>query len=193
MEMKGEHAVAAPTDHVWKALNDPAVLKLCIPGCESIEPDGENAYRMAMATKVGPVSARFTGKVRLSDIEPPHSYTIRFEGNGGVAGFVNGEARVSLLPVSGGETTLTYTAKAQIGGKLAQVGSRLIDGAAHKLTGDFFNRFVTSLTPTVEMPVPVVERRATVPIPAPSRFPWRVATAAVLVVLAIVYLLVRRA
>src|SRR5262249_10950700 len=154
MEMKGEHAVTAPTDHVWRALNDPEVLKLCIPGCESIEPDGENAYRMAMATKVGPVSARFTGKVQLSDIEPLSHYTIRFEGSGGVAGFVHGEAQVSLVPVSSAETTLRYSAKAQVGGKLAQVGSRLIDGAAQKLTSDFFNRFVTSLTPTMEMRVP---------------------------------------
>jgi hypothetical protein len=178
---------------VWKALNDPGVLKLCIPGCESIEPDGENAYRMAMATKVGPVSARFTGKVRLSDIEPPSRYTIRFEGSGGVAGFVNGEARVSLVPVSAAETKLSYAAKAQVGGKLAQVGSRLIDGAAQKLTGDFFNRFVISVTPTAEMPVPVPERRGTRPLPQVR--PRRRAVVAVIILfaLAVVYLFTRAA
>jgi uncharacterized protein len=197
MEMKGERVVPAPTELVWNALNSPEVLKLCIPGCESIEPDGENAFRMAMATKVGPVSARFTGKVRLSDIEPPSGYTIRFEGSGGVAGFVNGEARVSLVPISSAETQLLYAAKAQVGGKLAQVGSRLIDGAAQKLTGDFFNRFVTSLTPTMEMPVPVpvTKPRTTVPLPVQSRVGRRttIMAAAVLVALAVVYLLVRRA
>src|SRR5438309_6228785 len=105
MEMTGSRAVPAPVDKVWVALNDPDTLKGCIPGCESIEPDGENAYRMVMAAKVGPVSARFTGKMRLSDIDAPRAYTLRFEGSGGIAGFVNGEARVTLVP-EGDVTTL---------------------------------------------------------------------------------------
>lgn len=149
MEMTGERAVPAPADHVWKALTDPETLKSCIPGCDSIEPDGENAYQMQMAARVGPVSARFSGKMRLADIDVDHGYTLRFEGTGGAAGFVNGEAHVTLTPGPGGTTTLSYVAKAQVGGKLAQVGSRLIDGAAHKMTDEFFSHFVEACTPPV--------------------------------------------
>jgi carbon monoxide dehydrogenase subunit G len=145
MDMTGTRTVPAMSDVVWHALNDPETLKACIPGCESIDPDGENAYRMAMAAKVGPVSAKFTGSMRLADIDAPRSYTLRFEGSGGAAGFVKGEAHVMLVP-DGAGTTLTYTAKAQVGGKLAQVGSRLIDGVARKMADDFFSRFVAALS-----------------------------------------------
>jgi carbon monoxide dehydrogenase subunit G len=146
MEVTGKRSVPAPSDRVWHALNDPQTLKSCIEGCESIEPDGENAYRMVMAAKVGPVSARFTGTMRLVDVDAPHAYTLRFDGNGGAAGFVTGESRVTLAP-EGTATTLEFVAKAQVGGKLAQVGSRLIDGVAQKVTDDFFTRFVTALSP----------------------------------------------
>jgi uncharacterized protein len=152
MEMSGVRTVPAPVERVWHALNDTETLKGCIPGCESIEPDGENAYRMVMAAKVGPVSARFTGKMRLTDIDAPHSYTLHFEGSGGVAGFVNGKARVTLTSDGAGATTLTYATTAQVGGKLAQVGSRLIDGAAQKLTDDSFTRFVAIVSPAVVSP-----------------------------------------
>ena len=150
MEMTGTRAIPAPAERVWHALNDPETLKTCVPGCESIEVDGENGYRMVVAAKVGPVSARFTGKMRVEDVDAPRAYTLRFEGSGGAAGFANGEARVTLTPTGPSATTLDYAAKAQIGGKLAQVGSRLIDGVAQKLTDDFFTRFVAELSPPVQ-------------------------------------------
>jgi uncharacterized protein len=159
MEMTGEHAVPAPADHVWKALTDPEKLKSCIPGCDSIEPDGDNAYRMAMAARVGPVSARFSGKMRISDIDVDRGYTLRFEGTGGAAGFVNGEAHVTLTPAPDGTTTLTYVAKAQVGGKLAQVGSRLIDGAAHRMTDEFFAHFVEGFSEPAATPTPEPVRK----------------------------------
>jgi uncharacterized protein len=183
MEMTGEHAVPAPADHVWKALTNPEMLKACIPGCDSIEPDGENAYRMAMAAHVGPVTARFSGKMRMSEIEVARAYTLRFEGTGGVAGFVNGEARVMLTPsAGGGGTTLTYVAKAQVGGRLAQVGSRLIDGAARKLTDDFFSRFVGEF-----------ESKAPAPAATPARDRrWIVIGVVIVALLVLLYLAVRR-
>ncbi len=180
MEMNGTRTVPAPVARVWHALNDTETLRACIPGCELIEPDGENAYRMVMAAKVGPVSARFTGKMRLSDIVAPHSYTLRFEGSGGAAGFVNGQAQVTLTPDGAGATTLTYAAKAQVGGKLAQVGSRLIDGAAQKLTDDSFTRFVALVSPPLAADAVVVEGQAT----SRARGPGRPAVALVAIVVA---------
>jgi carbon monoxide dehydrogenase subunit G len=142
MEMTSSRTIPAPVDTVWKALNDPSTLKSCIPGCEAIEPDGENAYRIALAARVGPVAAKFTGRLQLADIDPPHGYTLSFDGQGGAAGFAKGEARVSLAPVeNGAATVLSYTVNAQVGGKIAQIGSRLVDGAAQKLADDFFARF----------------------------------------------------
>jgi carbon monoxide dehydrogenase subunit G len=149
MEFIGAQDVPAPQERVWNALNDPDILRVCIPGCESIDADGENVYRIALAAKVGPVSARFAGKMRMEDIDAPRACTLRFEGNGGVAGFVNGEARVSLSPAADESTTLSYVAKAHVGGKLAQVGSRLVDGAARKQTEEFFARFVEAVRPAV--------------------------------------------
>lgn len=184
MEMTGVHVVPATTEAVWHALHDPETLKCCIPGCASIEPDGENAYRMALTANVGPVSARFAGKVKIADGEAPRAYTIRFEGTGGPAGFVNGEASVILTPGEAGSTTLSYAARAQVGGKLAQIGSRLIDGAAHKLTDEFFTRFVETMRPAVEAP-------ALAPARAQRRIPY-VAIAVIVVAATVVYLLVRR-
>jgi carbon monoxide dehydrogenase subunit G len=140
MEMQGSQTIAATPAAVWAALNDPAVLKQCIPGCQTLEPAGENGYAATVAAKVGPVSARFSGRVTLSDIDPPNGYTISGEGSGGVAGFAKGGAQVRLSAVDGG-TLLTYTAKGQVGGKLAQIGARLIDAAAAKMADDFFSRF----------------------------------------------------
>jgi len=140
MEMTGEQLIPLPQDATWKALNDTAVLKDCIPGCESIEQTGDNEYQIVMTARVGPVSAKFKGKMTLCDITPPTSYRIMFEGQGGVAGFAKGEASVNLSPQDSG-TRLAYAAKAMIGGKLAQVGSRLIDGVAKKIAGDFFVAF----------------------------------------------------
>ena len=140
MEMKGEQLIPASQADTWAALNDPAVLKECVPGCESIEKSGENAYTVLMTARVGPVSAKFKGKMTLSNIVPPKSYSIAFEGQGGVAGFAKGGADVALEPEAGG-TRLRYHAKANVGGKLAQIGSRLVDAAANKVAGDFFAAF----------------------------------------------------
>ena len=140
MEMTGEQLIPQSQDVTWKALNDTAVLKACIPGCESIEQTGDNEYQLVMTARVGPVSAKFKGKMTLSDIVAPQSYRIVFEGQGGVAGFAKGEAWVNLSPQEGG-TRLGYSVNAMIGGKLAQVGSRLVDGVAKKLAGEFFTAF----------------------------------------------------
>ncbi len=140
MEMTGEQIIPQSQDVTWKALNDTEVLKACIPGCESIEQTGDNEYQLVMIAKVGPVSAKFKGKMTLSDIVAPTSYKLAFEGAGGVAGFAKGEASVHLSPQDGG-TKLAYAANAMIGGKLAQVGSRLIDGVAKKIAGEFFTAF----------------------------------------------------
>jgi carbon monoxide dehydrogenase subunit G len=146
MEMTSSRTIPAPVDTVWKALNDPPTLKSCIPGCEAIEPDGENAYRIALAARVGPVAAKFTGRLQLADINPPHGYTLLFDGQGGAAGFAKGEARVSVAPAENAAATmLSYTVNAQVGGKIAQIGSRLVDGAAQKLADDFFARFADAV------------------------------------------------
>lgn len=142
MDMSGEQWIPQPQAVTWKALNDTAVLKECITGCESIEQTGENEYQIQMTAKVGPVSAKFKGKMTLADIVAPTSYRIIFEGQGGVAGFAKGEASVNLEPQDNNSATkLSYTAHAMIGGKLAQVGSRLIDGVAKKIAGEFFTKF----------------------------------------------------
>ena len=147
MELTNTRIVPAPRARVWDALNDPEVLKACIPGCESFEREGESAYKATVAARAGPGSARFTGRMGLADGVAPESYTMRFQGQGGAAGFANGEAKVLLAPAEGDTTSMTYTAKATVGGKLAQIGSRLVDGAAAKLADDFFARFVERLTP----------------------------------------------
>jgi len=140
MDMTGEQIIPQTQDVTWKALNDTQVLKACIPGCESIEQSGDNEYEIVMTAKVGPVSAKFKGKMILADIVAPQSYRLTFEGQGGVAGFAKGEASVNLTPQDDG-TKLSYTAHAMIGGKLAQIGSRLIDGVAKKIAGEFFAKF----------------------------------------------------
>jgi carbon monoxide dehydrogenase subunit G len=140
MEMQGKRQLAITQQQAWDALNDPAVLKLCIPGCEKIEATGDNQYSMAVALKIGPLAAKFAGKIALSDINPPQSYTIAFEGQGGPAGFGKGSANVQLTPNADGHE-LAYTVQASVGGKIAQVGQRLIDGVAKSMAEDFFKRF----------------------------------------------------
>jgi len=140
MEMSAEQLVPASQQQTWDALNDPAMLKQCVPGCEAIEPIGENQYQVLMVARVGPVSAKFKGKLTLSDIQPPSSYSIAFEGQGGAAGFAKGGAQVRLS-AQGESTRLAYDVKASVGGKLAQIGSRLIDAAARKVADDFFRTF----------------------------------------------------
>ena len=140
MEMTGEQLIPAPQQAVWNGLNDPEVLRACVPGCESITPTGDNEYQVLMVARVGPVSAKFKGKLTLSDIKPPESYSLSFEGQGGAAGFAKGGAQVRLSP-QGESTRLVYDVKANVGGKLAQIGSRLVDAAAKKVAGDFFRNF----------------------------------------------------
>lgn len=140
MEMTGEQLIRATQAHTWAALNDPAILKECVPGCESIELTGDNEYAVLMTARVGPVSAKFKGRMTLSNIVAPDSYSIAFEGQGGVAGFAKGSADVSLS-AAGHDTRLAYRVKANVGGKLAQIGSRLVDAAAHKVASEFFAAF----------------------------------------------------
>jgi len=140
MEMTGEQLIPLPQAETWKALNDPAILKDCIPGCESIERTGDEQYQVVLTAKVGPVSAKFKGQMTVTDSDPPRAYTLSFEGQGGVAGFAKGAATVTLAPEGTG-TRLSYTAKASVGGKLAQVGARLIDGVAKQLATKFFEAF----------------------------------------------------
>jgi uncharacterized protein len=144
MTMHGEVQLPASREAVWTKLNDPEVLKACIPGCEELEKTGDNGFRAAAKMKVGPVSARFKGKVALSDLDPPNGYRISGEGEGGVAGFAKGGATVALKDHDGG-TLLTYDVEAQIGGKLAQLGQRLINGAAKKLADEFFTNFAKAV------------------------------------------------
>ncbi len=145
MEMNQTQHLPLPQEAAWQALNDPALLKQCIPGCESIEPDGENAYQLALTAAVGPVKARFKGRMALQDIQAPERYTIVFDGQGGAAGFGKGVARVTLAP-EGDETILTYAVEAQVGGKIAQIGSRLVDAAARKMADTFFTRFTEAVS-----------------------------------------------
>jgi carbon monoxide dehydrogenase subunit G len=140
MEMQGSRQLAITHQQSWEALNDPAVLKLCIPGCDKIEAIGENQYSLGVSLKIGPLAAKFAGKIVLSDINPPSSYTISFEGQGGPAGFGKGNAKVQLTPNADGHE-LAYTVQASVGGKIAQVGQRLIDGVAKSMAEEFFKRF----------------------------------------------------
>jgi len=138
--MTGEQLIPASQQDVWEALNDPDVLKACVPGCESITLVNPNEYQVLMTARVGPVSAKFRGRLSLSDIKPPTSYSLAFEGQGGAAGFAKGGAQVKLVPEKE-QTRLLYDVKANVGGKLAQIGSRLVDAAAKKVADEFFKNF----------------------------------------------------
>lgn len=144
MDMSGEHRIPAPPQAVWDALNDPEVLKACIPGCKELERTSDTEFTATVSTKVGPVSATFKGAVTLSDIDPPNGYTIAGQGQGGAAGFAKGNARVALTP-DGDGTVLRYEAKADVGGKLAAIGNRLVAGVARKTADQFFTSFATRL------------------------------------------------
>ena len=146
MELQGERLIPASVDTTWAALNDPEALKACIAGCESLERTGDDAFTALVAVKVGPVSARFKGNLKMTNVQAPNRYTINFDGQGGIAGFGKGSADVVLTPEGGhAQTKLAYAARAQVGGKLAQVGSRLIDAAATKIADDFFKAFEARL------------------------------------------------
>lgn len=144
MTMNGEVELAAPRQKVWEMLNDPAVLKTCIPGCQELTMVNDREFEAVAKNKIGPVSATFKGRVTLSDLDPPNGYRISGQGDGGVAGFAKGGATVALSDKDGG-TLLTYAVEAQIGGKLAQLGQRLVNGAAKKLADEFFERFAEAV------------------------------------------------
>lgn len=145
MDMQGSRVLRATREQAWVALNDPEVLKACVPGCDKLEAGGENQYNLGVSVKIGPVSAKFAGKIALSDIVPPSSYTLAFEGQGGAAGFGKGSAQVRLADHADG-CELGYTVNATVGGKIAQMGQRLIDGVAKSMAEDFFKRFEDELT-----------------------------------------------
>ncbi len=181
MNLSGEHRIEAPRDKVWAALNDPDILKQAIPGCEQIEKTSATEFTATVKTKVGPVSAKFSGIVRLSDLDPPHGYTISGEGKGGAAGFAKGGAKIRLEE-DGAATILHYEVDAQVGGKLAQIGSRLIDGTARKLAGQFFDNFAAAVAEP--QPVPAAEDASVpkAPIKKVSSLPQGVWVAAVIVI-----------
>ncbi|MBC8006530.1 MAG: carbon monoxide dehydrogenase subunit G [Prolixibacteraceae bacterium] len=191
MEMSGEQHIPLPQQRVWEALNTPDILKACIPGCESIDQVSENEYKVAMTAAIGPVKAKFSGKLLLADMNPPHSYSLAFEGSGGAAGFGKGSAQVSLAPESGG-TLLTYKATASVGGKLAQIGSRLIDGVAKKMSDDFFIRFNKTVAPAEGLPgAASTVQSGSMPATEPARFTvpaWAWTGGGVLVLLIVLYL-----
>ena len=164
MDMTGEFRLPAPRETVWKALNDPEILKQSIPGCEELVKVSDTELTARVAAKVGPVSARFAGKVTLSDLDPPNGYTISGEGQGGVAGFAKGGAQVRLKD-DGAGTLLSYAVQAQIGGKLAQIGSRLIDATARKMAEEFFTRFAAAVAAAA--PTPAAAETAPAPVPTP--------------------------
>ncbi len=176
MELKNSQLLPVDRDTAWKALNDPQALRAAIAGCEAIEATGENEYAVAMTASIGPVKARFKGRLTLADVIPPESYTLHFDGQGGPAGFGKGTARVELVPEGAG-TRLHYVVHAQVGGEIAQVGQRLIDGAARKMADDFFARFGAALAagaPAQASPP------APAPAPAGARAAWWWAAAALL-------------
>jgi carbon monoxide dehydrogenase subunit G len=170
MDFNGRYVIPAPPETVWAGLNDPDTLKACIPGCQKIEKTDPTNFIATATLKIGPVKATFQGRVGLSDLDPPHRCRLSGEGQGGVAGFAKGDAEIVLTPEGDG-TVLTYTAKASVGGKLAQIGQRLIDGAAKQIADDFFSRFAEKLTQrpaAVELtPDPLVEVAAPATVTAP--------------------------
>ena len=191
MELQGERLIPASIDKTWAALNDPEVLKACIAGCESVERTGDDAFAAVVALKVGPVSARFKGNLQMTNIQAPNGYTINFDGQGGVAGFGKGSADVALT-AQGEQTLLKYNARATVGGKMAQIGSRLIDATAGKITEDFFKAFEAHLQASA--PAPAGEAGTVVAVAEPesdggiAKLWWLIAA---LVVLAVAYFAIR--
>ena len=167
MDFTGRYVIAAAPQTVWEGLNDPVILKACIPGCEELQKNSPTDFVATARLKIGPLSAVFKGKVTLSDLEPPRRCRLSGEGQGGVAGFAKGGAEVVLTPEGGG-TVLTYTAKASVGGKLAQIGQRLIDGAAKQIADDFFKRFAAALEIPTLTPDPLVEAAVQTPHTLPN-------------------------
>ncbi len=200
MEFNGRYAIPAPPDVVWAALNDPEILKGCIPGCQSLIKTGDTEFQAAAKLKVGPVNATFKGRVTLTDLDPPRRCILKGEGQGGVAGFAKGQAEVRLEPHDTG-TLLSYDAGATVGGKLAQIGQRLLDGAAKQIADDFFARFVTAVAhaglpaatpaesaPPAAVPSPVATAQESRPGLAPEI--WVIGLIAVIVILLVLFGLV---
>ena len=203
MDMTGEYRIPAARQRVWEMLNDPEVLKRAIPGCESLTKLSDTDLEAKVKAKVGPVQASFAGKVRLSDLDPPSAYTITGEGSGGVAGFAKGGARVQLLEDGPEATILKYEAKAEVGGKLAQIGSRLIQGTAKKMADEFFGKFAelaaaeaapaaapSAAAPAAEAPPAAAPAPAPAPAPAGiAGIPWIWIAAAVVVLVILIWAL----
>jgi len=189
MELTQSRTIDAPVAAVWQGLNDPATLKASIPGCETFEQVSDGEWRAVIASRIGPVQARFTGKVLVTDVRPGEGYTLKFEGQGGAAGFATGEARVSLAAAGEAATTLTYTASARVGGKIAQLGSRLVDGAAAKMADDFFTRFAARMAPP-PAEIATAAPAAPTPVAPAGGSPWirYAALAGVVLVLVVLYL-----
>ncbi len=175
MDMTGEQKIAVAQSEVWRALNDPEVIKACVPGCESIEKKSDDEYHLTVTACVGPIKAKFKGKMKFSDVDPPNSYKLSFEGQGGAAGFGKGSASVRLS-ADGTGTLLEYSANASVGGKLAQIGSRMIDTASRKIADEFFANFNARVAPESA----TVEEK-TAPVRTTKFPPWIwVATSAVI-------------
>ncbi|MCR0981385.1 CoxG family protein [Roseomonas populi] len=152
MDMTGSRRIEAPRERVWDALNDPAVLQASIPGCESVERTGPDSFAAKVAVRIGPMSAKFGGKVTLTNINPPEGYTITGEGQGGAMGFARGGADVALVAEGPSTTTLNYNVKAQVGGKMAQLGARLVDSTARQMADQFFDRFAAQVAAAETVP-----------------------------------------
>ena len=172
MELSGEQRIPASRERVWEALNDPEVLRRCIPGAESLEKISDTEFKATVALKMGPVRLKFTGAVTLSDLDPPNGYTTSGQGSGGAAGFARGTARVRLSDAGDGATDLAYDCDVQIGGKLAQIGSRMISGTATKLAGDFFADFAAVVTEIAPAAVETPEKAESAPPPAVPPAYW---------------------
>jgi hypothetical protein len=166
MEMKGERLLPVDTETAWRELNDTEALKAAVPGCESLTPAGENAYEVVVNAAIGPVKARFKGRLQLTDVQPPRAYTLNFDLQGGAAGFSRGQAKVALEPAGARETTMRYEVQASIGGKLAQIGSRLVDAGAATMADKFFATFATQLS--IKYPRPAGEPAPAAAQPAPG-------------------------
>jgi len=191
MEQAGEHRIAASRAKVWAALNDPEVLKRCIDGCESLTRSGDDAFHAVVRAKVGPLSAAFTGDVTLKDVDPPNGYTLDVSASGGATGFARGSAKVALADDSG-ETLLSYAAEGRVGGKLAQIGQRLIDAAARKTADDFFEALAREMAPPQAAPTSDALAEAPAQTRQTARMLWVAAAAALVMAGLLVWQVVAR-